>query len=44
MPGTNISARIGKHGRSRDAGTYIKPMLIQAVWAAIRSGPAAGSV
>jgi transposase len=37
-PGNNISARMGKHGRSRDAGTCIKPMLIQAAWAAIRSG------
>ena len=35
-PGNNISARKRKHGRTGDAGTYIKPMLIQAVWAAIR--------
>jgi transposase len=35
-PGINISARKRKHGRTGDAGTYIKPMLIQAAWAAIR--------
>jgi transposase len=35
-PGNNISARKRKHGRTGDAGTYIKPMLIQAAWAAIR--------
>jgi transposase len=29
-PGNNISARKRKHGRTGDAGTYIKPMLIQA--------------
>jgi len=34
-PGNN-SARKRKHGRTGDAGTYIKPMLIQAAWAAIR--------
>ena len=34
--GNNISARKRKHGRTGDAGTYIKPMLIQAAWAAIR--------
>ena len=44
-PGNNISARKRKHGRTGDAGTYIKPMLIQAAWAAIRvRGPAAGPV
>ena len=36
-PGNNISARKRKHGRTGDAGTYIKPMLIQAAWNAIRT-------
>jgi len=35
-PGNNISARQRKHGRTGDAGTCIKPVLIQAAWAAIR--------
>jgi len=35
-PGNNISAKKRKHGRTGDAGTYIKPMLIQAAWSAIR--------
>ena len=35
-PGNNISARKRKYGRTGDAGTYIKPMLMQAAWAAIR--------
>ena len=35
-PGNNISARKRKHGRTGDAGTYIKPMLIQAASNAIR--------
>jgi transposase len=35
-PGNNISARKRKRGRTGDAGTYIKPMLVQAAWAAIR--------
>ena len=35
-PGNNISARKRKYGRTGDAGTYIKPLLIQAAWAAIR--------
>jgi transposase len=35
-PGNYISARKRKHGRTGDAGTYIKPMLVQAAWAAIR--------
>src|SRR5256884_1064207 len=35
-PGNNISARKRKYTPTRDAGTYIKPMLIQAAWAAIR--------
>jgi len=34
--GNNISAKKRKYGRTGDAGTYIKPMLIQAAWAAIR--------
>jgi transposase len=36
-PGNNISARKRKHGRTGDAGTYIKPALIQAAWNAIRT-------
>ena len=36
-PGHNISARKRKHGRTGDAGTYIKPVLIQAAWNAIRA-------
>jgi transposase len=35
-PGNNISAKKRKHGRTGDAGTYIKPMLVQAAWAAIQ--------
>ena len=35
--GNNISARKRKHGRTGDAGTYIKPMLVQAAWNAIRT-------
>ena len=35
-PGNNISARKRKHGRTGDAGTYIKPMLMQAAWSAIK--------
>jgi transposase len=35
-PGSNISAGKRKHGRTGNAGTYIKPMLVQAAWAAIR--------
>jgi len=35
-PGNNISARKRKHSRTGDAGTYIKPMLVQAAWNAIR--------
>ena len=37
-PGNNISARKRKHGRTGDAGTYIKPMLIQAAWTRSGSG------
>ena len=36
-PGNNISARKRKYGRTGDAGTYIKPMLVQAAWSAIRT-------
>jgi transposase len=36
-PGNYISAGKRKHGRTGDAGTYIKPMLVQAAWAAIRA-------
>ena len=32
-----MSAGKRKHGRTGDAGTYIKPMLVQAAWAAIRT-------
>ena len=35
-PGNHISAGKRKHGRTGDAGTYIKPMLVQAAWSAIR--------
>jgi len=35
-PGNNISARKRKHGRTGDAGTHIKPVLVQAAWAAIQ--------
>ena len=35
-PGNNVSAGKRKYGRTGDAGTYIKPMLIQAAWAAVR--------
>jgi len=35
-PGNNISAGKRKHGRTGEAGTYIKPMLVQAAWSAIR--------
>jgi len=35
-PGNHISAGKRKHSRTGDAGTYIKPMLVQAAWSAIR--------
>ncbi len=35
-PGNNISARKRKSGRTGDASTYIKPMLVQAAWAAVQ--------
>jgi hypothetical protein len=33
----SLVTRKRKHGRTGDAGTYIKPMLIQAAWNAIRT-------
>jgi transposase len=36
-PGNHISAGKRKHGRTGDAGTYIKPVLVQAAWAAVRT-------
>ena len=36
MPGQQHQRGKRKHGRTGDAGTYIKPMLVQAAWAAIR--------
>ena len=35
-PGNHVSAGKRKHSRTGDAGTYIKPMLVQAAWSAIR--------
>ena len=35
-PGNYISARKSKGGRTGDGGDYIKPLLVQAAWAAIR--------
>jgi transposase len=35
-PGNHISARKRKSGKTGDAGTYIKPALIEAAWGAIR--------
>jgi len=35
-PGNHMSAGKRAHGRTGTAGTYIKPMLVQAAWAAIR--------
>ena len=43
-PGNNISARKRKHGRTGDAGTYIKPMLVQAAWSAIKGRGATSPV
>src|SRR5262249_24696356 len=37
-PGNHISAGKRKHSRTGDAGTYIKPMPVQAAWAAVK-GP-----
>jgi transposase len=36
-PGNYISAGKRKHGRTGDAGTYIKPMLVQGAWSAIKT-------
>jgi transposase len=36
-PGNHMSAGKRKHGRTGDAGTCIKPMLVQAAWSAIKS-------
>jgi transposase len=36
-PGNYMSARKRKGGRTGDGGTYIKPLLIQAAWAAVRT-------
>jgi len=36
-PGNYMSAGKRKHGRTGSAGTYIKPMLVQAAWAAIKT-------
>ena len=36
-PGNYISAGKRRHGRTGDASTPIKPMLVQAAWAAIRA-------
>ncbi len=35
-PGNYISARKSKGGRTGDGGNYIKPLLVQAAWAAVR--------
>jgi transposase len=35
-PGNYISARKSKGGRTGDGGAYIKPLLVQAAWTAIR--------
>src|SRR5271169_4234675 len=35
-PGNYMSAKKSKGGRTGDGGAYIKPLLIQAVWAAVR--------
>ncbi len=36
-PGNYISAGKRRHGHTGNAGTYIKPMLVQAAWPAIRT-------
>ena len=35
-PGNQVSAGKRRYGRTGDAGTWIKPMLVQAAWSAIR--------
>ena len=37
-PGNHMSAGKRSHGRTGNAGTYIKPMLVQAAWAAVKTG------
>jgi transposase len=36
-PGNHMSAGKRSHGHTGNAGTYIKPMLVQAAWSAIRT-------
>ncbi len=36
-PGNYMSARKSKGGRTGDGGAYIKPLLVQAAWAAVRT-------
>ena len=36
-PGNHVSAGKRRYGRTGNAGAYIKPMLVQAAWAAIRT-------
>jgi transposase len=36
-PGNYISARKSRSGRTGDGGSYIKPLLVQAAWAAVRA-------
>ena len=36
-PGNHMSAGKRRHGRTGDAGAYIKPMLVQAAWSAIKT-------
>jgi transposase len=36
-PGNHMSAGKRKYGKTGDAGTYIKPMLVQAAWSAIKT-------
>ncbi len=36
-PGNYMSAKKSKGGRTGDGGAYIKPLLVQAAWAAIRA-------
>ena len=35
-PDNHMTAGKRRHGRTGDAGTYIKPMLVQAAWSAIK--------
>jgi transposase len=36
-PGNHVSAGKRKHGKTSDAGTCIKPVLVQCAWAAVRT-------